>query len=224
MSKNDSINGPGYFPGQRPHMEDFLANAAKHFWYTGLRQEQIHDAIQTACDFFGIPMPQLVYDITNNPNEGTGVFKRMRDTYEDDILQYNMKELVKLGVTNLDAFTLVLTHECMHRVLQRTTLPGRNNGAWEEELACDYFMGVRAAMTGMDEDPVARGLLSTDGWYTHPDGSLRYTFIKQGKQNAYFDLIRRRPVSFQVMYQQFLELLAKHREEIDRLQKPFFPV
>ena len=79
-------------------------------------------------------------------------------------------------------------------------------------------------MTGMDEDPVARGLLSTDGWYTHPVGSLRYTFIKQGKQNAYFDLIRRRPVSFQVMYQQFLELLAKHREEIDRLQKPFFPV
>lgn len=210
-------------PWLQPHMDDFLANAAKHFWYTGLREEQILGAIRTACDFFGIPMPQLIYDVTNNPGEGTAVINRMGNTYEDDILQYNMKELVGLGVANLDAFTLVLTHECMHRVLQRTTLPGRNGGRWEEELACDYFMGVRAAMTGMDEDPVAKGLLSTKGWQTHPVGSLRYKFIKQGKQNAYFDLIRRRPVSFQVMYQQFLELLAKHREEINILQRPFFP-
>lgn len=207
----------------QPHMDDFLANAAKKFWYTGLSKEQIINAIKTACDFFGIPMPQLVYDMTYNPQQGTAVINRMSNTYADDILQYNMRELLELGVTDLDAFTLVLTHECMHRVLQNTSLPGRRNGSWEKELACDFFIGVRAAMNGMDEDPVARGLGATRGADSHPVGPLRYTFIKQGKQIAYFDIIRHRPVSLQSMYQQFLELLAKYRGEIDRLQQPFFP-
>lgn len=204
-------------------MEDFLANAAKHFWYTGLREDQILDAIRTACDFFGIPMPQLVYDMTNHPRAGTCVFNRAGSTYQDDILHFNMQELVRIGVTNLDAFTLVMTHECTHRVLQMTTLPGKNSGRWEAELACDFFIGVRAALNGMDEEPLARGLGDTTGSDTHPVGALRYTFVKQGKQQAFFEIVKHRPVTFQSMFQKFLELLAKHREEIDRLQKPFFP-
>lgn len=208
--------------GQQPHMEDFLANAAKRFWYTGLREDQILTAIQAACDFFDIPMPQFVYDMTNNPQQGTAVINMMSTTYSDDFLQFNMKQLVGLGVSNLDAFTLILTHECMHRVLQNTVLRGINNGAWEEELACDFFIGVRAALSGMDDDPIARGLGATKGAASHPVGSLRYAFIKQGKQIAYFDLIRHRPVTLLSMYQQFIDLLEQYRGEIDRLQKPFF--
>lgn len=62
-----------------------------------------------------------------------------------------MQQLVDMKVDSKEAFSLVMTHECAHRVLQDTQLPGINNGTWEHELAADFLMGCRAGLWGMDD-------------------------------------------------------------------------
>ena len=46
-------------------MNDFLMKCEKRFHRFGLSDDEIHDAIKSACDFFFIPMPRLIEDLTN---------------------------------------------------------------------------------------------------------------------------------------------------------------
>ena len=45
-----------------------------------------------------------------------------------------VQRLIDMKVDTKEAFSLVMTHECAHRVLQNTHFYGPNNGAWEQEL------------------------------------------------------------------------------------------
>ena len=53
---------------------------------------------------------------------------------------------------------------------------------WEQELACDFFMGARGAIEDLRIFQVANGLGSTQGADTHPDGDLRRLAILAGSQ------------------------------------------
>lgn len=170
------------FPWQRPTMDDFLHDVEERFRIFRLSSSDLGNAIESACRFFGIPTPDVVYDLTNAQNGQTMFVNYDSTTYGDDILCFNLRQLQQLGVTTQDAFSLIMTHECAHRYFQRTTFHGFNHGAWEEELACDFFMGVRATMEHMDISRVTAGLGNTPCSPTHPDGALRQDIITFGQQ------------------------------------------
>ena len=124
-------------------MDEFLREAEEKFSNLfNLDIAQITDAIQSACAFFGLSYPNFVLDISRQPKGGTMVYNRDPNTDADDILCYDLNQLMALGVTNKDSFSLIMTHECAHRYLQGRILPSLNNGQWEQELACDFYMGA----------------------------------------------------------------------------------
>jgi hypothetical protein len=131
-----------------------------------------------------------------------------------------------LGVYNVDAFSLVITHECAHRILQNTTLPGRENGQWEQELCCDFFMGVRCGLDMLSFDAldnVRKALCKSPGSVTHPTGKLRYDVISYGiTYVGYMDLIQKRRRSIAEYLQIFEKWRQEHAEEIRQAQIPFY--
>ena len=172
-----------HYPWERPTMDGFLREAEEKFSNIfKLDVAQITDAIESACNFFGLSYPNMILDLSRNPKGVTMVYNMHPDTDAEDILCYNLNQLMALGVTNKDSFSLIMTHECAHRYfhLQGYTFPGLNNGQWEQELACDYLMGARAALEQMNIEKVARGLGRTNGADTHPDGDLRAEAITAG--------------------------------------------
>ena len=67
----------------------------------GITLDECERAIKAACDFFGIPMPRAIEDLTNNP-EGATMFKNWdKDRYDDDVLCFDLKELKRLGVPKI---------------------------------------------------------------------------------------------------------------------------
>lgn len=173
------------YPWQRPTMDDFIKRAHERFHILHLPVQEITHAIQSACSFFGIPYPNMVYDLTNTKGGQTMFVNKNTTSYNDDILCYNLQQMQELEVSSKDAFSLVMTHECAHRYFQCTTFQGLNNGAWEEELACDFFMGVRSMIEQIaDICKVANGLGKCPGAKSHPDGDLRVDAIIQGQQTV----------------------------------------
>lgn len=175
------------YPWERPTMEDFLQRAHERFHIFNIKVEELTRAIQSACSFFGIPYPNMVYDLTNVRGGETMFVNYNRASYGDDVLCYNLTQLRDLGVSSAEAFSLVMTHECAHRYFQCTQFPGLNNGSWEQELACDFFMGVRSMTEQIvDIQKVANGLGCCGGSRTHPDGQLRVQAIAQGQRTVLY--------------------------------------
>lgn len=148
-----------------------------------LPDQMVANSIHQASDFFGIPDPASSFD-SSVEGMGTSVTNYYPNTYEDDLLRFNRNELMSMGITEKDSFDLVMTHETAHRVFQNTTFDGINQGSWEEELACDYFAGLRAGMNDIDISDFRDSLANTGGSDTHPAGSLRADFIEHGKEVA----------------------------------------
>lgn len=149
----------------------------------GLSLEDCMQGIQSACHFFGIPSPANIEDFTNKPTGGTMFLNSNSQSYIDDIIGFDLEELKMLSVNSKDAFTLIMTHECAHRLLQNTILPGLHQGQWEEELCCDFFIGVRAVVEHVPSNAltnVCNGLSRSKGALTHPTGRLRCAAIQWG--------------------------------------------
>ena len=108
-------------------METFLANARKSY-LSSLSNDQILYAINSACEYFHIPYPVLTRDLTNQKGGYTMFTNYDPRSYGDDVICYNMHELANLNVGSLDAFSLIMTHEAAHRVLQGVRFEGPNNG------------------------------------------------------------------------------------------------
>lgn len=177
------------YPWERPTMDNFIRNAERKFsTLFNMSMEDIAKGIQSACEFFGLEYPDMVYNLSNQPKGGTMVYNMDTSTDADDILCYDLHQLMSLGLNTRDSFTLIMTHECAHRFFQGYNFPGLNNGQWEQELACDFFMGARSIIEQLDVRRVAEGLGRTSGADTHPDGDLRYQAIMEG-QNAVIHLI-----------------------------------
>ena len=136
MSDN-IFNSDWYKAFNQITMDDFLKMTGR-FKEFGLTREEIIDGIRSACAFFNIPMPRMIQDLTNVQGGQTMFVNWDAGRYDDDVLCFNMRQLVDMKVNSKDAFSLVMTHECAHRVLQATRFPGMNNGIWENERSMEY--------------------------------------------------------------------------------------
>ncbi len=203
-------------------MDDFLKKCRQRFSRFGLSEADIQDAIKSACDFFNIPMPRMIQDLTNAQNGQTMFVNWDRGSYYDDVLCFNMQQLINMKVDCKDAFSLVMTHECAHRVLQNTQFPGINNGVWENELAADFLMGCRAGLWNMDDSKVCLGLAMTDGSPSHPEGCLRVMFIRNGKYVS--QEMRRRgiPLTIQNLLNEFMAFRQQNLNEILTQQRKYY--
>lgn len=184
----------------------------------GLTEEECFTGIKEACDFFGMPMPQLIQDVTGKKDRQTASQSNDPSTFFDDILYYNLEELKTVGVDDYTAFTLVFTHECAHRYFQNRLLPGPNYGQWEGELVADFFMGVRASLQHMDISKVINGLARRGGSGTHPTGLLRRDYIVYGMQEANFHLIKGKPFDIEDYFQCFLGYRLNHLDELRKAE------
>lgn len=222
------MNDPDFFNSQlyrafnkRPTMDEFIA-LSDRFRRFGLTQDEITEAIQSACDFFQIPFPRMVYDLTHHPNGQTMFVNWDRGSYYDDVLCFNMQQLIDMKVDSKAAFSLVMTHECAHRILQSTQFYGPNNGAWEQELCCDYFMGVRSGLWNMDISKITMGLILTSGSTTHPEGTLRAMFIRYGKYHVIEMQQQGIPLTIQNLITEFDKYRLQLLTTIQQAQSKFF--
>ena len=180
----------------RPTMEGFLRGVDLRS-LKGLTEQEIKDAINSACEFFGIPYPVFVQDLSNFKFGSTMFVSIDPTSFGDDILYYNMNELAQLHIGTKEAFSLIMTHECSHRVLQSIRFEGPYNGSWQGELAADFLMGCRAGLFNMPQ-------------ISHPKGYLRANFIKHGLLIAQQIRNESRPVSIQDLLNEY----GKHYQEM----------
>lgn len=163
-------------------MEDYfdnLFNSLHTFdWYQNVQNTldlpdaDILDEIRKASDFFNLNVPIEVRE-----DWTTGVLTGLPFTENDDILVFNRQQLADLGITDKEAFGLVMTHEGAHRALQNKHL-GFNSQ--QEELCCDYLSGVRAGLNHIDESKMCASLADTMESSTHPGGTARIQAIEMG--------------------------------------------
>ena len=183
------------------------------------------NGIKAACNFFEMPMPAQIIDFTDVSFGGTMFVNKNSDSFADDIICYDLEELKRLGIYGKDAFTLVITHECTHRLLQNTRMPGLNGGRWEEELCCDFFMGVR---TGLDHisrnsfELVRNGFALCDGTRSHPVGTLRQDILSYGLFVANLNLIHRVRQTIPEYLMKFNEWRLKNDIRIKEAQAPYY--
>ena len=208
---------------KRPTMDDFLKMCQQRFKRFGLSDVDIHDAIKSACNFFNIPMPRMIQDLTNEQNGQTMFVNWDRESYYDDVLCSNMQQLAQMHVYGKEAFSLVMTHECGHRVLQNTQFPGVANGQWESELCPDFFMGCRAGLWNMHSiEKVALGLMLTNGSPSHPEGTLRALFIRHGRYAAPEMHRRGIPLTIQNLVNEFMAFRDQNLYVIQTQQRKFY--
>ena len=217
------FDNPAFQFFKRPTMDDFLKRCQLRFQRFGLSDADVHDAIKSACDFFNIPMPRMIQDLTNVQNGQTMFVNWDRGSYYDDVLCFNMQQLIDMKVDSKDAFSLVMTHECGHRVLQNTQFPGVANGQWESELCPDFFMGCRAGLWNMNAiDKVVMGLILIDGSPSHPEGTFRALFIRHGKYIAPEMHRRGIPLTIQNLINEFMAFRQRHMDNILSRQNMYF--
>lgn len=217
------FDNPAFQFFKRPTMDDFLKRCQQRFQRFGLSDADVHDAIKSACDFFNIPMPRMIQDLTNVQNGQTMFVNWDRGSYYDDVLCFNMQQLINMKVDSKDAFSLVMTHECGHRVLQNTQFPGVANGQWESELCPDFFMGCRAGLWNMNAiDKVVMGLILTDGSPSHPEGTLRALFIRHGKYIVPEMHRRGIPLTIQNLINEFMAFRQQNLNEILNQQHKYY--
>ena len=217
------FDNPAFQFFKRPTMDDFLKRCQRRFKRFGLSDADIYDAIKSACDFFNIPMPRMIQDLTNAQNGQTMFVNWDRGSYYDDVLCFNMQQLAQMHVNGKEAFSLVMTHECGHRVLQNTQFPGVANGQWESELCPDFFMGCRAGLWNMHSiEKVALGLMLTNGSPSHPEGTLRALFIRHGRYAAPEMHRRGIPLTIQNLVNEFMAFRDQNLYEIQTQQRKFY--
>ena len=163
---------------------DFMQDMLPESWFDNIRvnygdtltDEMISQSVQTSCEFFNMPMPELVAEY-----ETTGVFPLDNSTVMDDILVFSREQLVNMGITQQDGLDLVMTHEQGHRALQSLNLDFDSH---KEELCCDFMAGVRAGLNGMDFYQMESPLADTIASDTHPGGADRIEAIEAGVKFA----------------------------------------
>lgn len=207
------------------HLDHFHENFVQKAKF-GISLFECEKAVLETCNFLGIPVPRLIKNMTEHPGGRTMFSASNRMSYADDAIYYNLRELKKLGIKDVEAFELVMTHEAVHRMLQNTTLPGIEGGKWEEELCCDFFIGVRAGMGAFSRqsfDAVRNGLLPCGGSRSHPTGKLRHMVISYAYTYVgSMDLIQGRQRTFEEYLAVFDKWRIKHIIDIQMEQALYY--
>lgn len=200
-----------------PYLKQLVSNLKNKIQY-GLTEQECIDGIHEICEFFGIPVPQLIQNVTNEPGGTTCVINRDTTSLEDDILCFNLNELRSMGVTDKISFMAVMTHECAHRVFQNHWFPGPDMGQWESEMVADYFMGVKIGLSGWNVDAVRDALAHERGSGTHPAGDIRSEYVRLGIFEARRRMIQRRVGTIQDYLTSFLEYREMHLDDLRKYE------
>lgn len=194
----------------RVSMEDFIEKYMRTR-LKGISREDILQLVHDTCFFFGQDDSCAVYDVSRSPFT-TQMRNSLNEEIAQDELYYNLDELIRMGVTTVDAFTLVLTHEFAHRYFKYRVFYGRNHGAWEMELACDFFAGVRSCINGIYTTGMRWSLGNTHGSWSHPPGSLRLDIIYFARTIAYKRQEKQKKITFKFCldaYNHYMESKAR---------------
>ncbi len=201
-------------------LDNFHRNLERQFKF-GVSIFDCDKAVKDASAFFGISVPDIIRDLTDETDGATYVCLGNRGSMADDELSYSLAQLANMKITGKEAFSLIITHEFSHRVLQDTHFPGLNDGSWEQELCCDFFMGVRASLDKMSTEAlnaVRNGLGNCSGSSSHPTGHLRYEVISHGYMIGNFDIVQHRQRSFNDYMKCFWDWLQKNAQTIRQEQ------
>lgn len=140
-----------------------------------LPDDVVQSALHDACNFMHMN------DLDVQPDKCTGVYTNNPTTLEDDILGFSREQMLQMGIHDQQSLSLICTHEVAHCMLQYLSNPHQLSN-WQEELSCDAFMGVRAAVEGIDTHSVEKSLSEEIPSPTHPYGELRLKYIEIGKE------------------------------------------
>ena len=140
-----------------------------------LPDDVVQDAVHGACDFLKMD------DLEIKQAGQVGVFTHNPQPLNDDVLGFNRQQMLDMGVHDGKTLSLICTHEAAHCMLQYLSSTHELSN-WQEELSCDAFMGVRAAVEGIDTGKVEDTLRNMQTSTTHPNGELRLRYLEIGKQ------------------------------------------
>lgn len=178
---DNTVYHPSFGPGEN------LASMANSFFHETLShfQEMAHEynlpddvvqeAVHGACDFMHMD------DLQIKPDNQTCVYTHNPATLQDDVLGFSKEQMLEMGVHDSKTLSLICTHEAAHCALQYLSSTHELSN-WQEELSCDAFMGVRAAVEGIDTAKVEETLRNSPLSGTHPNGNLRLKYIEIGRQ------------------------------------------
>lgn len=140
-----------------------------------LPDDVVQKAVHEACDFMHMD------DLQIKPDNQTGVYTHNPSTLQDDVLGFSREQMLEMGVHDGKTLSLICTHEAAHCALQYLSSTHELSN-WQEELSCDAFVGVRAAIEDIDTAKVEETLCNTLHSGTHPSGELRVKYIEIGRQ------------------------------------------
>lgn len=150
-------------------MDSFLQKAHEY----GLPKDVVSQAADNAWDFFNmvhvpVEIGTSTYIETGNPY-----------TFADDSLTISPLQLKSLGIHDMNSLSLICTHEVMHQITQNMYAHGQISD-WQSELLGDKWMGIRAAMQGIEPSSVIESLQSENDSNSHPGGDLRIRHFDEG--------------------------------------------
>lgn len=140
-----------------------------------LPDDVVQSALHDACGFM------QMNDLDIKIDDSTGVYTHDPTMLEDDVLGFSRDQMLHMGIHDEQSLSLLCTHEVAHCMLQYLSNTHQFSN-WQEELSCDAFMGVRAAIDGIDTHTVEESLGHEDPSPTHPYGELRTKYIEIGKE------------------------------------------
>lgn len=140
-----------------------------------LPDDVVQSAVHSACIFM------QMNDLDIKMDNSTGVYTHDPTTLNDDVLGFSRDQMLQMGIHDEQSLSLICTHEVAHCMLQYLSQTHQLSN-WQEELSCDAFMGVRAAIEGIDTHSVEESLGRETPSPTHPNGELRMKYIEIGKE------------------------------------------
>lgn len=157
----DGISQQGIIEG------DFGDNV-REFFGSELTDERILTCIQGIYDFFFPNVDMLIYPMDNPVVAGLSL-------PDDNFIMNHLQLMLKKGISGLDCFGILMTHDGAHRKLQ-----GIDTGfsSHQEELCCDYMAGIRAGLNGMAEGEIKTSLADIAENPSHTNGVLRIEAMK----------------------------------------------
>lgn len=138
-----------------------------------MSDDVIFKSVGETCNFFNIGEPAIVTEEWT-----TGIYANNDSTLQDDVHIFNREQLLNLGISGTESLDLVMTHEGTQRILQ--DIEHIDFNTHQEELCCDYMIGVRAGLNNIDISQIEDTLMYTLESETHPVGVERVESIEAG--------------------------------------------
>lgn len=197
-------------------MENFMEKFMQEK-LAGISKEEILKLVYETCIFFNQSELPVIQEVSNS-NINAQMLSAANDVTQDT-LYYNLEELFHIGIATIDAFKMILTHELAHRFFKNQKFYGWNGGAWECELACDFFVGVRSQLEFISSVGMRWALKNSPGSPYHPIGYLRMQIIEFGKKVAYTLSKEVSPIPFDLYLKAYNFFIEKNAEVIFKEQQ-----